>query len=78
MTRETVSETTRTVERLQGLNWVQSVSATERDDATHRLVTNLAAVRTDHEIHTIQNMGVRPVVYSQAGDYGMVVYVEIP
>lgn len=78
MNRTTSNSTESTLAQLRDLKWVEQIHETDRDDCTHRLVTNQSLVRADVELHTIENIGVRPRAISQEGHYGVHVYVHIP
>lgn len=64
-----------TLAQLESLSWVVRVNETDRDDATHEVVTEQSVVRYDYEIHTIENLGATVTAISQAGHYGCRVYV---
>lgn len=65
------------VEEIRELPWVVRVENSDRADATHRIITDLSLVRTDHEIHTLENVGVSVTAYSQIGHYGIKLLVNV-
>jgi len=70
-------DTDEVLDAIEALPWVLSVCLTDRDDATHAVQTDLTALRVDHELHTLRNLGARCCVFSQAGHYGLKIYVSL-
>lgn len=66
------------VGEVETLSWVLRVEETDREGATHRLITELSVINFDTEIHTLENCGVRVEGISQIGAYGETIYVTIP
>jgi len=64
-----------TAQILENLPWVTAVRETNRDGATHRVETDLALIRDDHERHDLQNCGVAIESVSGVPDHGMAVFV---
>lgn len=77
MNRSTAQTTEATLAQIHDLPWVETTDETDRDDSTHRIVTNQSLVRTNVELHTLENIGVHPRAISQEGHYGVHLYVKI-
>lgn len=78
MNSSTTERRERVRDELRSLKWVIRTEETNRSDATHRLVTDQTVIRTDHEVHTLANIGVTVEAFSQAGHYGIHIYVTLP
>ena len=70
------ASTEQLAERFADIPWITRVTETKRDDATHQIITERTLLRENHEIHTIENLGVTRTAISQAGHYGCRVYVK--
>lgn len=70
-----------TVEQIRSLKWVEYIGRCDgpmaRDDATHRIDCNLSELRTNWEIHTLENLGVEDIIFSATPDKGSRLYVTI-
>ncbi len=64
------------VDTIESLNWVSYVAETDRDDATHRVDTDLTMVRKDYEIHDLENLGVEVTGFSAVPEHGSRVYIR--
>lgn len=77
MSERELSETAERVDTILSLPWVSYVGPTDREDASHRVETELSALRSDHEIHELENAGATVMAFSAVPDKGARVYVDI-
>lgn len=66
-----------TINQVLDLPWVEQVRTTDRDDATHTVLTNIGVVRRLHEVLELQNLGVSVEAFAPRPHGEMKVYVTI-
>jgi len=77
MNRHSAQTQAATVAQIEQLPFVQRITETDRDDATHEVVTNQSLVRVDDELHELDQLPVTIEAFSQIGHYGVHIYLTV-
>jgi hypothetical protein len=77
MSTKTTATDGETVEQIESLPWVEQVRVTQRDEATHVVLTRIGVIRRTHEVLELQNCGATVEAFAPGYHSTMKVYISV-